>query len=214
MAGYRKEDCGSLLCLSEEDLPDTTPPDEARQRHEEGLPAFPFGSIQAKHRRIRRWDVLWAVKKWSEQWRVLEERIRVRKEAYARGLQEAEEAGELEVSFRLQECQEACEKGEVKDGQALDDLDAKFKLYSALLPEAAKDAGKQPQFKRANRKSRYVQFTKAGLQHVAKSIGLTPRMYGENLSELDAGYAYVRSNHACDVHPCVARTYLHKRQGR
>lgn len=53
---------------------------------------------QAKHRRIRRWDVLWLVRAWAARWCALERRKQTRGAAYQAaverpGLPEAERAG-------------------------------------------------------------------------------------------------------------------------
>jgi transcription elongation factor SPT6 len=65
-AMYRKEECGDLLSLRYDDTPETTGNDKAAAPQDTYLPQeadkrHPKGSMQAKHRRIRRWDVLWAV---------------------------------------------------------------------------------------------------------------------------------------------------------
>jgi transcription elongation factor SPT6 len=65
-AMYRKEECGDLLSLRYDDTPETTGNDKVAAPQDAYLPQeadkrHPKGSMQAKHRRIRRWDVLWAV---------------------------------------------------------------------------------------------------------------------------------------------------------
>ena len=52
---YRKEECGELLCL----LGPRDEPEYTKRERENRF--WPAGSIQAEHRRIRRWDLLWAV---------------------------------------------------------------------------------------------------------------------------------------------------------
>lgn len=63
---YRKEECGDLLSLRYDDTPETTGNDKISAPQgaylpQEADPRHPQGTMQAKHRRIRRWDVLWAV---------------------------------------------------------------------------------------------------------------------------------------------------------
>jgi hypothetical protein len=51
---FRKEQAGSLLAMRKDDEPAKAQAADINNR-------FPAGTIQPKHRRIRRWNVLWAV---------------------------------------------------------------------------------------------------------------------------------------------------------
>ena len=44
--------------------------------------SFPLASAQAKHRRVRRWDLLWLVRAWAARWCALERRKQARAAAY------------------------------------------------------------------------------------------------------------------------------------
>lgn len=57
---FRKEEVGDLLALRYDDTPQTTGNDKTAQAQDFDV-RHPRGTMQAKHRRIRRWDVLWAV---------------------------------------------------------------------------------------------------------------------------------------------------------
>ncbi|GAB4816099.1 hypothetical protein N2152v2_003145 [Parachlorella kessleri] len=144
---YRKEVCGELLATREEDEPHFTTRDE---------PNFPRGAVQAKHRRVRRWDLLWAVHALAQRWRELGRRKEARLGAYQRAAEAAAAAapgaqagggeagagaaageGEGAAAAALQRCVELLR--DVQSQEALDDVEATYQLLasSALGAEDA-----------------------------------------------------------------------------
>lgn len=93
IAMYRKELLGELLAVSLEDQPD----------RDTALPAdasWPKDAIHASERRIRRWDVLYAVQALSVQWRALQRLKEARIAAYKGVVDDAEDEEQREALVR------------------------------------------------------------------------------------------------------------------
>eukprot|EP00887_Chlorella_sp_A99_P000019 scaffold16.g19.t1 len=191
---YRKEACGELLALAIDDEPDFT-------REERATRAWPEGSMQARHRRIRRWDVLWAVEELAERWRTLQRRREARAAAYERALSAARDDWEQGM---LQRCLELLQEG--TSLEAVEDVEAKFRLLPAVAPDEAlsqlsvEEAGEEEgggagggggaaaapgRRRRPQRASAYHLCRRAGLGECARGLGLAPERLAENV---DAGF--------------------------
>ena len=171
IAAYRQEQVGPLLALRQEDCPHITAED---------APGLPKGTVLPQHRKIRRYDVLWAVKALGARWARLERLKAARREAYERALDAAEGQEDRKifspVATALQDCIESLDSVELETSLA--DVDSKFKLFGSLLPEEAFTGG----LKRPARKGPFVQYMKNGHGALADLLGLPPGQFGENLN--------------------------------
>lgn len=184
---YRKEACGELLAVREEDEPEVTIRDE---------PNFPRGTIQARHRRSRRWDVLFGVQALAQRWRELQRRKEARQAAYERAAAAAEElaaaaeggeggASQQQVAVGMRKCLELLQ--EVQTPEALDDVEAKFQLAAAapaggdeVLSQLSLEDG--PGGKRRPQKATpYHLCRKAGLGECVRGMVLPADQFAENV---------------------------------
>ncbi|BDA45673.1 Transcription elongation factor SPT6 [Coccomyxa sp. Obi] len=183
MAMYRKQVAGDLLCCRKGDVPDTTTSEESRRRHEKRQPDMPVGVVQARHRRIRRWDVLWYVHSLALKWRALARRKEIREKAYTDALERAPtQAAQLAIDALIEMLRKATNNEEVAD------VDAKYKLRASELAEdvAALSIDERALLRRRPKKtSAYETLKKAGLEPVVREMVISAEELGENL---DIGY--------------------------
>jgi len=189
---YRKEVLGELLVLRISDEPEQS--EEEAQNPNSGL-------VKANDRRARRWDVLWAVQKLTQRWKSLQSLKETREVSFNEALAAATTSEEQKA---VQECLDALE--DVRSIEALEDLDAKFRV-AAPSPEeavaalsleggeegddggaaaAAAAASKKEQRggfpRRARRANAHQIAIRAGLKEAASSLGLSAAQFAENIS--------------------------------
>eukprot|EP00798_Chlamydomonas_sp_ICE-L_P017810 gene17810-24188_t len=191
---YRKELAGELLAMfraetesNEEDDPDAPrkdPMDDVpshthrNSMHQDG-PAYRReiykpGSVQARHRKIRRYHVLWQVMEYSIRFRKLVKRkaaLTKRVEAAIDVLKEpADEVVTLETlhSFLVNDAESWVD-------ESLNDVDARLKLMSEAHPElgllslSLGSAGGAT-VKKASGRGMYKQLVEAGLQDIVRKL--------------------------------------------
>ena len=190
---------GELLCLRSNDEPESTAAEFLPGGYEN--PAY--GTIRAKDRRARRWDILWAVLHLSQKWRALQRMKEIRRDAFENALITA---ATEEESSAIQACLEAL--AVVNTMEALHDVDLKFQLV-APQPEDAVAAleldedGEQQQnggsnssrqqqqqngggaLRRRRRATAHQLGLRAGLREAANAFGLSAAQFAENI---EAGY--------------------------
>lgn len=193
---YRKEVLGELLALRTSDEPGQS---EEEILGESGEKNPNYGLVKACDRRARRWDVLWAVQKLSQRWKSLQRLKESREVSFNEALAAATTAEEREA---VQECLDALEN--VRSIEALEDLDAKFRLaapapedaVAALSLEGGEEEGddgaagvaalKREQRggipRRARRANAHQIAVRAGLKDAAKSLGLSAAQFAENIA--------------------------------
>ncbi|CAL8470742.1 g10284 [Coccomyxa elongata] len=182
MAMYRKQVAGDLLCCRKGDVPDTTTLEESRRRHEKRQPDMPVGVVQAHHRRIRRWDVLWYVHSMAVKWRALARRKEIREKAYTDALERVPNTeAQLAIDALIEMLRKANSSEEVAD------VDAKYKLRASELADdvAALSIEEQALRRRPKKTSAYETLKKAGLEPVVREMVISAEELGENL---DIGY--------------------------
>ncbi|CAG9460133.1 unnamed protein product [Pedinophyceae sp. YPF-701] len=199
---YRKELAGELINLREGDEPSWTTFREENDRRNKGQPEYVEGTIQAHHRRLRRWDVLYAVEEAARRWRALEA-LRARgAEAYrraaeaaadpdgddARRLREchsllemvagAPESGELRRSWGVALSQAVIDDVQLKASavmRASDDVGLSMHATGLDGDDGGGDAG------RVKRSSQYKVLRDSGAAPLARRLILTPHQLAENL---------------------------------
>ncbi|KAI3425064.1 hypothetical protein D9Q98_008441 [Chlorella vulgaris] len=192
VAQYRKELCGELLVVRPSDEPKVVRAGEDNGR-------YPRGTIKPTHRRIRRFEVLYAVQQLAQRWRAMQVRREARRQAYGRALSETMHSGEQAA---IQSCLALLEKADSME--ELDDCEAKFKLIQqqfALEQEAHQSSqqgggpeeplsqlslgsgGSGP--RRPQKSTPYLLSLRAGLGGWARGLGLTAVQLAENV---EAGY--------------------------
>lgn len=188
VAMYRKEVCGELLALRREDMPMTTTSKEEDDRRRKDLPEFRDGTVQAQHRRIRRWDVMWCVRQLSLRWRQLQRQRRQQQRQIEAKMQQA-------VSDAERQMLEACLDGlkQANTMESLADVGRKFQLAQQVgAAEAAADAlnslslanggaASARKSRRPHRTTVYSICHRAGLGAFVAQLGLTPEQLAENL---------------------------------
>ncbi|KAK9828928.1 hypothetical protein WJX72_002842 [[Myrmecia] bisecta] len=186
IATYRKELCGELLCMREDDIPEVTSERDSRHRAREHLPGFPEGAMQAHHRRIKRWEVMWSVIAWSHKWRLMQRRKEARQKAYDLALDKAAPEAAQERAA-IEACLEALQ--EASTMEEVEDVDARFRLVQAAAADSQlsqlsidESPGKR---RRPQKFTRYSLCKRAGLDRLAAKIGLSASQLGQNL---DIGY--------------------------
>jgi hypothetical protein len=90
---------------------------------------YPEGSVQAKHRRPRRWEVLWAVWENSKRFAKLIRRRQARTTAYEKALEVATSEEETDA---VMGCLAAL--GEATTSEAISDIENKFRVVSRPAP--------------------------------------------------------------------------------
>uniref|UniRef100_A0A061RB87 Transcription elongation factor SPT6 n=1 Tax=Tetraselmis sp. GSL018 TaxID=582737 RepID=A0A061RB87_9CHLO len=178
IAMYRKERCGELLASRKSDLPRwTTRRDVEIQRERIGPDDtwFPEGAVQAKHRRARRWEVLWAIWESSKTYAKLLKRRQARTNTYEGALGRATTDEERSA---LESC--VTSLSEASSFEAIDDIEAKFRLIMIDSREtpASGEARKNPK-----KTSLYSIARKSGIGAVMPSMGITAAQFGENLQQ-------------------------------
>eukprot|EP00884_Botryococcus_braunii_P001188 jgi/Botrbrau1/1106/Bobra.0162s0007.1 len=183
IASYRKEVCGELLSMTEGEGPTLVTDEEVRARRRETLADFPEGTVQSKHRGVRRWDVLWAVQGLARKWRALQRRREVRQRTYEAAMERAATEEERDA---ISTCLEALV--DAFSAEEVDDVDAKFRLVQLasvtddILALSMADLGPH---RRPQRASHYTRCKQAGLGEVVAAMGITAAQLAENL---DASY--------------------------
>jgi transcriptional accessory protein Tex/SPT6 len=196
---YRKEVLGELLALRSVDEPANHIEEEILA---DGSKNPNYGLLKAADRRVRRWDVLWAVQKLTQKWKSLQRLKEAREKSFNEALTAATTVEERNA---VQECLDALET--VTSIEALEDLDAKFRLVAPAPEDAvaalslegpegeegedggaaatAAAAAKKDQRggipRRARRANAHQIAVKAGLQDAARSLGLSAAQFAENL---------------------------------
>jgi len=178
VAMFRKELCGELLCCRKSDLPFWTTKDEVAEQQANSKTHeayYPEGSVQAKHRRPRRWEVLWAVWDSSKTFAKLVKRRQVRTSAYDAALAQATSDEERDAIL-------ACLEGlsEARSPEVLDDLEAKFRLtlHSVEDAEGGSKARKAPK-----KTTSYTIAKRAGIGAILPVLGMSAQQFGENLKQ-------------------------------
>jgi transcription elongation factor SPT6 len=174
---FRKEQLGELLAVRSSDEP-------ARPEHERGGGS---GALSAHTRRVRRWDVLYAVQEAAEQWRALARAREARAAAYRRALDAAGSDAERAALGRCVALASAAQSPE-----ALDDAEAAFRVAAPPLEElleavAVGGGGAQAgAFKRPQRGAAHqLAAAAAGLEPVLEALGLAPAEFGRSV---EAGF--------------------------
>ncbi|KAL4442498.1 hypothetical protein ABPG77_005082 [Micractinium sp. CCAP 211/92] len=176
IAQYRKELCGELLAVRSSDEPQGLDHD--------GAAGVPPGIIRASNRRIRRYEVLFAVHQLAQRWKAMQVRREARQRAYEKALGETLHSGEQAA---IQACIDLLKQA--RSMEELDDCEAKFRL--ATQQSATEDAlsqlslGGGPAGRRPQKTSTYSLCIRAGLGDWVAGLGLTAAQLAENV---EAGY--------------------------
>lgn len=176
IAQYRKEVCGELLAMRSSDEPQGLDLD--------GSGGFPRGTIRASNRRVRRYDVLFAVQQLAQRWKAMQVRREARQRAYEKALGDTMHSGEQAA---IQACLDLLKQA--RSMEELDDCEAKFRL--ATQQSAPEDAlsqlslGNGPAGRRPQKTSSYALCIRAGLAPWVSGLGLTAAQLAENV---EAGY--------------------------
>ena len=202
----RREDCGALLSLREEDAPMTTSKDEAFESYtKKGLFGFKDFTLQAHQRKIRRWDVLWTVQSLCFDWVNVFIRADKRLEAY-RALKEVAESiadGEEEVGS-LQACIDLLEKQPI--AKNIDDADAKFKLIQSFVEHKSQGIAQGMRKRPGRSASKVVHWRRSVPPMLIRALCISP---GQLASNLASGY---RAHKPVD--PEINPLDLAEREGR
>lgn len=161
IAMYRKDDLGELLC--------TRPSDEPV----ENTSSQPPGSIKGSDRRIKRWDILYAVQRFALKYSSMLSRKNKRKEIYN---QVAGESSEFDITRTTAlSCIQALNNA--TSMEVLDDIESKFK--ATLTINSVED---DTQGKKRVQKSRFFKMaSQAGLQSSLGSFCMSPGEFAENV---------------------------------
>ncbi len=161
IAMYRKDDLGELLCIRPSDEP------------VENTSSHPAGSIKGGDRRIKRWDILYAIQRFALKYSSMISRKNKRKEMYN---QVAAESSEFDAtSSTALACIQALNNATSMD--VLDDIESKFK--AALTINRVSD---ESQGKKKVQKSRFFSMAaQAGLQSALDSFCISPGDFAENV---------------------------------
>ncbi|KAL4447813.1 hypothetical protein ABPG75_005032 [Micractinium tetrahymenae] len=176
IAQYRKEMCGELLAVRSSDEPQGMESDTTAN--------FPAGTIRASNRRIRRYEVLFAVQQLAQRWKAMQVRREARRRAYEKALGETLHSGEQAA---IQACLDLLKQA--RSMEELEDCEAKFRL--ATQQSAPEDAlsqlslGNGPAGRRPQKTSSYALCIRAGLGSWVAGLGLTAAQLAENV---EAGY--------------------------
>ncbi|PRW45415.1 transcription elongation factor SPT6 isoform A [Chlorella sorokiniana] len=185
IAQYRKELCGELLAVRYYDEPGTVDEGEANKDN-------PRGIIKPHHRRIRRYDVLYAVQSLAQRWRAMQVRREARQRAYDKALGETMHSGEQAA---IQACLELLRQADSME--ELDDIEAKFRLATQQFADGgAEDQLSQLSLangggggggakRRPQRTTPYALCLRAGLGGWVAGLGLSAAQLAENV---EAGY--------------------------
>ncbi|KAK9807078.1 hypothetical protein WJX73_001549 [Symbiochloris irregularis] len=177
IACFCKEEVAELLLLDRADRPDTTSYADFLDRKDHKLPVFPEGSVQSRHRVPHRWDVLWAVYSLGVRYRALARRKELRRRAYDAALDKADGPERKGINDCIDELEE------VQTSEALDDLDAQFRLLvdGTVAGELGQLSITQSATHRPSRTSAYSIAKKAGMAEVVAKLNITAAELGENL---------------------------------
>ncbi|EFN54675.1 hypothetical protein CHLNCDRAFT_58171 [Chlorella variabilis] len=192
VAQYRKEKCGELLVVRSSDEPKTTSEQDAGG-------GYPAGTMKPSHRRIRRYEVMYAVQQLAQRWRAMQVRREARRRAYEKALGETMRD---EEQAAIQECLAALERAQTME--ELGDCEAKFRMVQQQFSDAsdqqaaAAAAAEEPlsQLSLGNGAAgprrpqqasarRYLHCLRAGLGGWVAGLGLTAAQLAENV---EAGY--------------------------
>ena len=162
IAMYRKSELGELLCLRSEDEP------------AESM----TGELGAETRKMRRWDILYAVNRLALKYSSMNKRKSKRKDIYNKVAAESADF-DLKSSAALA-CIDAL--GDAGTIDALDDIESKFKaavtIGASVEDEAELTQGK---IKRVQ-KGRFFKLTaQSGLQSALTSFTISPEDFAENV---------------------------------
>eukprot|EP00873_Tetraselmis_striata_P037857 jgi/Tetstr1/458121/TSEL_044613.t1 len=182
VAMYRKEFCGELLACRESDLPNSTTRQEVEDQERtfrNQVAYYPEGSVQAKHRRPRRWEVLWNIWESSKRFAKLIRRRQARSSVYEKALELATSEEETDAILA---CLTAL--GEAASTEAVNDIENKFRLLTQASADSManlslSDGKSAP--KASKRTAKYAIAKRAGLGAIAPSLGLSAAQFGENL---------------------------------
>ena len=178
IAMYRKDHCGALLCLREEDAPRVLGSDDLYELFEMGL-SFSEDSVVCE--RLRRWDLLWKVYSLSIEWCGHLRRSKKRLQAYRALKRAAEDAGEEQVASGIDSCVELLE-GKNFAAQVIDDADAKFKIFQSVMQntDTSRTSGAS---KRPGRTQQLSQWMRTVPSALLEAMCITPAQLAENLAE-------------------------------
>ncbi|KAK3241644.1 hypothetical protein CYMTET_48614 [Cymbomonas tetramitiformis] len=129
-------------------------------------------------RKIRRWDLLWAVYDCDRRYTLLERRKRNLREI----LVEVEKTAPAALDDEVLSCIGALEVPHITQ-EGCDDVEAKLRLYFPEEVNSGRDTISGGQ-KRAQRTSHHHLLKKAGLGELAEKMGMSAQKLGENLNEL------------------------------
>ncbi|WIA22113.1 hypothetical protein OEZ85_004454 [Tetradesmus obliquus] len=190
IAMYRKEQCGELLSLRETDIPETTGNERKAQTDPDDR--YPKGTIQPKHRRIRRWDVLWAVFNMGVRFMELYKRRIRRIDVYQKTFDNAATEEERDM---IAACHEQL-INKMHTVQGMDDIDAKFKrvldvsaAFGSLSLENGEGGGASASaMRRPGRPNAVKKFVKLGLPRLIKDskVCLAMEAFKENVEKHEA----------------------------
>jgi len=179
IATQHKEDCGELLNLREADLPDTTQGGEMFDLYSKKKIFYPEETVQADHRRVRRWDILWKVQSLTVKWLTNYKRTQKRLAAYTEMVQLAESIGNEELIRGLQSCIDTVQQN--FSPQDLEDADCKFKLLQVLLEDASSSELQTKGIRRPGKTSQLSYWRKFVPPKLLKSMCISPEQFAENL---------------------------------
>ncbi|KAI8473488.1 MAG: hypothetical protein J3K34DRAFT_518962, partial [Monoraphidium minutum] len=203
IAMYRKELCGELLAMRRKDEPQHTGSSGVGAAN----PRYDDGTIQPKHRRIRRWDVLWTVAEWGLRYIEMYDLISKRTKAYAEAFDRAA-APDAGADPEIADALAACGTGvnQADSLAAVGDWHAKFLLMQGAAPQLALAAmtldggangsagfhggrhasgGSGGGLRRPPRLSRggYPALRSLGFSALARRVAISPLEFAENIDE-------------------------------
>ena len=175
IAMYRKDHCGPLLGLREEDSPPQLGSDDLYDVYEAG---FAFTEESVMRPRARRWDLLWKVYSLSAEWHSYFKRAQKRIETYKVLQSRAQEAGRDDIVTSLGGCIDMLQSKNF-GAQVIDDADAKYKLCQSIMQNL--DTEKAFTSKRPGRTQQLSHWRKVVPEALMKVICLSPSEFAENL---------------------------------
>lgn len=184
IAMHRKESCGELLAIDEDyDVEE----DDGDYRHprvtprEDDTAEHPAGTMQAHHRCIRQWRLLYAIQAWGDRWRALERRKDRQRQAFDSAVALATDT---DFQQSLEEVKEQVDQAE--SIEEVEDLERQLRLMSDSHSALAAASGMRQltiadRGRSSNRVSAHSLAKKAGLGPAVAAAFLRPSEFGENL---------------------------------
>ena len=164
IAMYRKDELGELLCLRSADEPG------------ENAASHPPGAIMAGDRRMRRWDILYAVNRLALKFSSINNRKAKRKQTYEKVVSET---ADYDVkSAAALSCGRALDQA--TSMEALDDIESKFKAALTIGETANEEYLSQGQ-KRVQKTRFFQMAAQAGLHNAIESFCISPSEFAENV---------------------------------